>query len=225
MILRAALALLLTLGLAGCFAPDVFDARLSLKSGGRVQLVYTGRLTHLPSAMESAAGRPSPRDADAITAQMRRDPKMRTVSNLGDGVFEIEYVATLRLAVGETFVFPAAGEAWLTVTRESETRTRLTTRGFSADESRALRALGVGVIGDLTHLHVILLEPPLTQFAYDTDPAQSAQTRVRMLDMLAAQRVPIIAYHFPWPGIGHIEKVGEGFKYHPAPMIMQELPT
>ncbi len=82
----------------------------------------------------------------------------------------------------------------------------------------------LAVIGDLTHHHVILLETPLTQFAFDTDPAQSAQTRVRMLDMIAAQRLPIIAYHFPWPGIGHVEKVGDGFRYHPAPMVMQELP-
>lgn len=81
------------------------------------------------------------------------------------------------------------------------------------------------VIGDLTHHHVILMETPLTQFAFDTDPAQSAQSRVRALDMIAAQRLPIIAYHFPWPGIGHVEKVGEGFRYHPAPMIMQEIPT
>ncbi|MEO1603285.1 MAG: MBL fold metallo-hydrolase [Pseudomonadota bacterium] len=82
----------------------------------------------------------------------------------------------------------------------------------------------LAVIGDLTHHHVILLETPLTQFAFDTDPAQSAETRVRVLDMIAAQRLPMIAYHFPWPGIGHVEKVGEGFRYHPAPLIMQELP-
>lgn len=83
----------------------------------------------------------------------------------------------------------------------------------------------LAVIGDLTHHHVILLETPLTQFAFDTDPAQSAKTRVRVLDMLAAQRLPMIAYHFPWPGIGHVEKVGGGFRYHPAPLVMQELPT
>ncbi|MEO9459782.1 MAG: MBL fold metallo-hydrolase [Lentilitoribacter sp.] len=81
------------------------------------------------------------------------------------------------------------------------------------------------VIGDLTHHHVILMEKPLTEFAFDTDPSLSAQTRVRALDMIAAQRLPIIAYHFPWPGIGHVEKVGEGFRYHPAPMVMQELPS
>ncbi|MEM9013032.1 MAG: MBL fold metallo-hydrolase [Pseudomonadota bacterium] len=83
----------------------------------------------------------------------------------------------------------------------------------------------LAVVGDLTHHHVILLERPLTQFAFDTDPAQSAQTRVRMLEMIAEQRLPIIAYHFPWPGIGHVEKVGDGFRYHPAPLVMQELPS
>jgi len=83
----------------------------------------------------------------------------------------------------------------------------------------------LAVIGDLTHHHVILLETPLTEFFFDTDPSQSAQTRVRVLDMIAAQRLPIIAYHFPWPGIGHVEKIGDGFRYHPAPMVMQELPA
>ncbi|MEM7429108.1 MAG: MBL fold metallo-hydrolase [Pseudomonadota bacterium] len=79
-------------------------------------------------------------------------------------------------------------------------------------------------IGDTTHHHVLLLEKPLMEFAYDTDPKTSAKTRYRVLDMLAAQRMPMIAYHFPWPGIGHIAKHGEGFRYYPSPMVMQELP-
>ena len=83
----------------------------------------------------------------------------------------------------------------------------------------------MAAIGDTTHHHVLLLEKPLMEFAYDTDPKQSAQTRYRILDMLAAERMPMIAYHFPWPGIGHIAKHGEGFRYYPAPMVMQELPS
>ncbi|MEL6225818.1 MAG: MBL fold metallo-hydrolase [Pseudomonadota bacterium] len=80
-------------------------------------------------------------------------------------------------------------------------------------------------IGDTTHHHVLLLEKPLMEFAFDTDPKQSAQTRKRILDMVAAQRIPVIAYHFPWPGIGYVAKRGEGFQYYPAPMVMQEMPT
>ena len=55
------------------------------------------------------------------------------------------------------------------------------------------------------------LEKPLTEFKYDTDPKQSAGSRVRILDMLAANKIPLAAYHFPWPGYGHIVKNGDGF--------------
>lgn len=82
----------------------------------------------------------------------------------------------------------------------------------------------MAAIGDTTHHQVLLMEKPLMEFAYDTDPKQSAQTRYRVLDMIASERMPLIAYHFPWPGIGHIAKRGEGFEYFPAPMVMQELP-
>jgi glyoxylase-like metal-dependent hydrolase (beta-lactamase superfamily II) len=75
-------------------------------------------------------------------------------------------------------------------------------------------------IGDLAHHPVLLLEKPLTEFAYDTDPKQSAQTRVKMLSMLAANRIPLLAYHFAWPGIGHVAKQGDGFRYYPEPMNM-----
>lgn len=76
-------------------------------------------------------------------------------------------------------------------------------------------------IGDLAHHPVLLLENPRTQFAFDTDPAQSAESRVRMLDMLATSRTPLLAYHFAWPGIGHVAKAGEGFRYFLAPMQME----
>jgi glyoxylase-like metal-dependent hydrolase (beta-lactamase superfamily II) len=76
-------------------------------------------------------------------------------------------------------------------------------------------------VGDLTHHPVLLMEKPLTEFAYDMDPKMSAQTRVRMLSMLAANKTPILAYHFAWPGIGHVAKQGDGFRYYPEPMKME----
>jgi glyoxylase-like metal-dependent hydrolase (beta-lactamase superfamily II) len=76
-------------------------------------------------------------------------------------------------------------------------------------------------VGDLAHHPVLLLERPRTQFAYDTDPVQSAESRVRMLTMLSANRIPLLAYHFAWPGIGHVSKEGEGFRYFPAPTQME----
>ncbi len=76
-------------------------------------------------------------------------------------------------------------------------------------------------IGDLAHHPVLLLQNPRTQFAFDTDPAQSAESRVRMLTMLAANRTPLLAYHFAWPGLGHVAKSGDGFRYFPQPLQMQ----
>lgn len=79
-------------------------------------------------------------------------------------------------------------------------------------------------IGDLTHHPVLLMEKPKTEFAYDTDPKQSAASRVRLLDMFAAQRIPVIAYHFAWPGMGYVSKAGEGYRYHPSPMELVQIP-
>ena len=78
----------------------------------------------------------------------------------------------------------------------------------------------LAAIGDLTHHQVLLVEKPRIEFAYDTDSKQSANTRVRVLDMLAANRIPLIAYHFPWPGVGHVAKQGDGFRYFPAALQM-----
>lgn len=76
-------------------------------------------------------------------------------------------------------------------------------------------------MGDLTHHQVLLLERPLMEFAYDTDPKLSAQTRVRVLTMLADARLPVMSYHFPWPGFGHVAKTSDGgFRYFPEPMQM-----
>ena len=75
-------------------------------------------------------------------------------------------------------------------------------------------------MGDLTHHQILLLERPLMEFAYDTDPKQSAQTRVKLLTMLAEKQIPVMSYHFPWPGFGNLAKAGDGFRYYAEPMKM-----
>ena len=77
--------------------------------------------------------------------------------------------------------------------------------------------------GDLAHHHVVLLERPRLSFSYDTDKAQSAESRVKHLGMLADERIPILAYHFPWPGIGNVVRSGDGFRFIPRPMVLQDV--
>ena len=77
--------------------------------------------------------------------------------------------------------------------------------------------------GDLVHHQVLLLRKPMWEFAYDTDPKQSAQTRSRMLDRFATDRTAILSYHFPWPGLGHVGREGDGYGWFPAPMNLTAL--
>jgi glyoxylase-like metal-dependent hydrolase (beta-lactamase superfamily II) len=72
--------------------------------------------------------------------------------------------------------------------------------------------------GDIAHHHVLSVEKPRIRFVFDTDAELAVRTRLRVFDMLAAQRLPFISYHFPWPGIGHVAKQGDGFRYVAAPM-------
>ena len=75
-------------------------------------------------------------------------------------------------------------------------------------------------LGDLTHHAVLLLEKPRMQFSYDSDPKLAADTRVKLLDMIAASKTPVMSYHFNWPGFGNIAKTGDGFHYYPSAMVM-----
>lgn len=52
---------------------------------------------------------------------------------------------------------------------------------------------------------------------FDTDPAAAVATRRRMLDMAAAERLPIAGTHLPFPGFGHVRRVGSAFDWAPAP--------
>jgi glyoxylase-like metal-dependent hydrolase (beta-lactamase superfamily II) len=73
-------------------------------------------------------------------------------------------------------------------------------------------------IADLAHHPVISVETPRREFLYDTDAKQGVASRLRAFDMLTALRIPLIAYHFPWPGIGHLSSYGDGYRFFPAPM-------
>lgn len=72
--------------------------------------------------------------------------------------------------------------------------------------------------GDLAHHHILLLQRPLWEFSFDTDPKQSAQTRSRMLDRLANDKHLVLSYHFPWPGLGHVVRSGSAYEWAAEPM-------
>ncbi len=67
--------------------------------------------------------------------------------------------------------------------------------------------------GDLAHQPLLQTENPRAEFARDTDPKQGVSSRLRVFDMVASGKIPILAYHFPWPGLGHVAKSGDHYRY------------
>jgi glyoxylase-like metal-dependent hydrolase (beta-lactamase superfamily II) len=68
---------------------------------------------------------------------------------------------------------------------------------------------------DFANHPVWSLAHPDWEVKFDMDKAQAAATRKRLLAMMAADRIPFVGYHMPWPGIGYVEDTDAGYRYQP----------
>lgn len=71
------------------------------------------------------------------------------------------------------------------------------------------------LMADLANHYVFSLAYPDWEVRFDADKAAAAAARRRVLGMLAAERMPVIGYHMPFPGLGYVETAGDGFRYVP----------
>lgn len=55
--------------------------------------------------------------------------------------------------------------------------------------------------------------------AFDQDGAQAAATRRRVYDMLVAEKLPVQAFHFPFPALRMVEKSASGYRTLPIDTI------
>lgn len=69
---------------------------------------------------------------------------------------------------------------------------------------------------DFANHYVWSLAHPDWEVRFDRDKEAAAKTRRALLDMLAADKVPFIGYHMPWPAMGYVETRGQGYHYVPA---------
>jgi len=72
------------------------------------------------------------------------------------------------------------------------------------------------VQSDVTNIPSLFLRNPDWQAMFDNDGALAAQTRRKIYDMAAAEKMPVIGYHFPFPCVGHVEKDGAGYRLVPV---------
>lgn len=71
-------------------------------------------------------------------------------------------------------------------------------------------------IGDTAHSSIVSLAKPDWRIAWDSDKQEGVKTRRHELQELASRHELMFAPHFPFPGLGHIEKAGEGFRFVPG---------
>jgi glyoxylase-like metal-dependent hydrolase (beta-lactamase superfamily II) len=66
--------------------------------------------------------------------------------------------------------------------------------------------------GDVLAHPLVSFAKPEWRWGPDMDPDSAIKTRMRILDMLAADRIPLLGYHLPWPGTGRVEKHERGYR-------------
>ncbi len=74
----------------------------------------------------------------------------------------------------------------------------------------------VMLIADAANHYVWSVGYPDWEVRFDMDKAAAAATRRKVLGMIAADRIPMIGYHMPFPGMGYLETRDSGFRYVPA---------
>jgi glyoxylase-like metal-dependent hydrolase (beta-lactamase superfamily II) len=72
---------------------------------------------------------------------------------------------------------------------------------------------GMVVVGDALAHPLLSFRQPRWPTAMDQDPVAAADTRLRLLDRLAAERRPIIGYHLPEPGVGRVDRLGGAYAF------------
>ncbi|MBH0239266.1 MBL fold metallo-hydrolase [Methylobrevis sp. L22] len=66
---------------------------------------------------------------------------------------------------------------------------------------------------DTANHYVMSLQKPDWEVRFDMDKAKAAATRKSIFGMLAADKVPFVGYHMPFPAVGYVEPMGDGFRY------------
>lgn len=71
--------------------------------------------------------------------------------------------------------------------------------------------------GDVAHMPSIQVPRPEVSVIYDADPRQAEATRRGILEMLAAEEIPVAGMHVHFPGFARVVRNGDGYRLVPEP--------
>lgn len=183
-------------------------------------LLTHGHLDHI-SGLISAAGKPNFPNAQIYLAEQEWN------------FWRKQEIHLSAMPIEEAFRQNFINAAWQHLTPLAE---RITTFRFGQEIVNGIQAINaVGhspghtayqiVSGNESLLHAadvfhhpgFDLEHPEWATAFDQDIGQAYQTRLKILDQAATDRIFLMAYHLPFPALGHIRKVGDGYAWEQAP--------
>lgn len=75
---------------------------------------------------------------------------------------------------------------------------------------------GLVVTADTANHPVWSLAHPDWEVKFDMDKLAAAASRRAVFGMLAADKLPFVGYHMPFPALGYVEAQDSGFRYVPA---------
>jgi len=84
--------------------------------------------------------------------------------------------------------------------------------------SRVSRTLAGIATADITAgAAPLFARNPDWQFVFDTDRPQAVETRKKLYEMAAAEKMMVQAFHIAFPSMVYVEKNGNGYRLVPVP--------
>lgn len=71
------------------------------------------------------------------------------------------------------------------------------------------------LISDLVHHPVLMFRDPNWFVGLDHHPKAAVASRKKVFAQAAAERTRLFAFHLSWPGLGHVVRMGEGYRWAP----------
>lgn len=71
--------------------------------------------------------------------------------------------------------------------------------------------------GDIVHAPALQFSDPAITLAFDVDQEQARTTRAKLFDQVVTDRIAVAGMHLNFPGIGHVDKSGDGYALVPMP--------
>ena len=93
------------------------------------------------------------------------------------------------------------------------------TAGHTPGHTSYVLSSGAGKVfmqSDVTNVPYLFAANPGWHAFFDQDPAMAEAARRKTYDMVVAEKLQVQGFHFPFPGLGNVEKDGNGYRVVPA---------